>query len=538
MKRFQRILFLFLFLVISIAVISFLHLFTKEPDSMYYIEWESQTVSEEKPDTYLFTGDLPKDLPAGYLLFETSGISAALSINENVIWQSESSLYGDTYNMSQAKIPLSAETEGNIEMTVQVLDEASAMFPPLVRFCPENMEWSQPTAIANLIALPTGAAALAFVLIFGIFLLGIYMKSTNYSLIPLLAAVGGLVAFRITQSEGVYFLPSNITAILQRQEVGIFIILSFLIYLVMNRKRDFWKQLGISAGTSIAALLICYLVSLSQDGYLAKYLGLYLPEQLRAGLYDGLLYWLTLWLTFSAALISANGVIKSFSEQKLTEQNLRLKNELASRNYQDLVQRMQEKASLLHEWKHQLMALDCLCQKGDFEGIQEMSAQLMDRNSLTAPVHFSDNPTINILLNDTSSKASSAQINFKAYVDVPETLPFPEEDLCILLMNLLENALEAAKKVPETDNRYISIHIKVTAANLLAIKCENSFCGELIEDKHGNLLTTKEDKLSHGFGFRQMLQIAGKYNSTILKRNVNGSIFIAETALKIPEEKA
>lgn len=71
----------------------------------------------------------------------------------------------------------------------------------------------------------------------------------------------------------------------------------------MNRKRDFWKQLGISAGTSIAALLICYLVSLSQDGYLAKYLGLYLPEQLRAGLYDGLLYWLTLWLTFSAALI-------------------------------------------------------------------------------------------------------------------------------------------------------------------------------------------------------------------------------------------
>lgn len=70
MKRFQRILFLFLFLIISIAVISFLHLFTKEPDSMYYIEWEAQTVSEEKPDTYLFTGDLPKDLPAGYLLLK------------------------------------------------------------------------------------------------------------------------------------------------------------------------------------------------------------------------------------------------------------------------------------------------------------------------------------------------------------------------------------------------------------------------------------------------------------------------------------
>ena len=54
------------------------------------------------------------------------------------------------------------------------------------------------------------------------------------------------------------------------------------------------------------------------------------------------------------------------------------------------------------------------------------------------------------------------------------------------------------------------------------------------KDKDGNLLTTKEDTLSHGFGCRQMRKIAEKYDSTILFHPKNDTVFVVETALKLP----
>ena len=97
---------------------------------------------------------------------------------------------------------------------------------------------------------------------------------------------------------------------------------------------------------------------------------------------------------------------------------------------------------------------------------------------------------------------------------IPDELPFPETDLCSLLMNLLDNALEAAAKVTPSRDRFLTLRINLNTG-YLAIVCKNSFTGELKKDRRGNLLTIKEDALSHGFGYRQMKGITRKYNGLL-----------------------
>lgn len=69
----------------------------------------------------------------------------------------------------------------------------------------------------------------------------------------------------------------------------------------------------------------------------------------------------------------------------------------------------------------------------------------------------------------------------------------------------------------------------------LAVRCENSYTGKLAQDGKGNLLTTKENPQTHGFGIAKMSAVAEKYKS-ILDIRYTDSVFTVQTALKLPGE--
>ena len=94
-----------LFLLFAIAIIWFLHLFVQVDSAMSYITWDSSVcilpdgseepfssdVSSNSTDlsgTYRFTGTLPDMQEAGDLVFETTGLSVTLALDNEVIWQS------------------------------------------------------------------------------------------------------------------------------------------------------------------------------------------------------------------------------------------------------------------------------------------------------------------------------------------------------------------------------------------------------------------------------------------------------------------
>lgn len=232
-------------------------------------------------------------------------------------------------------------------------------------------------------------------------------------------------------------------------------------------------------------------------------------------------------------VLSSWEVVRTILQTWVKNRSLELKDQLVMENYRSLEERLREEAAVRHESSHRLAALEAMLQEGDLEGLRENLAQWKTQNSQTVP-RYTANFAVNSILQDTASKAKAAGIAFTAEAQIPEKLPLSHQDLCALLMNLLDNALEAAAQVEEPSQRFLRLRLSLQKG-FLAVRCENSYTGKLAQDGKGNLLTTKENPQTHGFGIAKMSAVAEKYKS-ILDIRYTDIVFTVQTALKLPGE--
>lgn len=553
MKKISRLLFPLILAVLCTGIIGFLHTFTVTHASMQYIDWhtavkvgadgseiplgeESFLEAADLTSVYYFTGTLPENLGEGCLLFEITGEELELSLNGEVIYSSSAAFPENATGLSQARVLLPENATGELTMTCKVLDPANALFPPLLRFIPSTLEDVEPMAYANLFGIPAGAAAAVLLLTAVLFLLGLFRKSPDWSLIPLFFAVLGLLFYRIVQSCGYFFLPEEAVRFLTWRGFAWLAPGALAIYLLMNRRRSFWRLLGLITAWSAGILLVLYLISRARNGYLALYLDSSVKDLFQSGYYDGLLSWFTIWLSFAAAFLSAYHAVVSFADQQSETQAIQLKNQLIQENYQTLQKKLRDSAALRHEFRHQLTALYALYRIGDYEGLGALLEDLKQQDAKTSPAPFSKNIAMNAILQDSAARAAKAGISFSVHAAVPENLSIPESDLCILLMNMLDNALEACAVIKAPKKRWIRFQAEIRNG-CLAVKCENPYDTEPGTDRRGRLKSSKADAASHGFGISQMSAVAKRYGSLLDISFTEDHICIVQTALKLPGQK-
>lgn len=539
-----------IFLLLCIAVFWFLHKFTATDKNAQYISWESavqlhEDGSETPYDpndysnaadisgTYRFTALLPEIQETGCLLFELSGEELTLYLNGDELYHSSAAYLEGNIDTAQAQIPLKAGDSGELVMICTILDNTNAMFPPMLRFLPDGTADTQAYLYANLYGIPAGASALAMLLIAGLFLLGIPRGKIDWSLIPLFVAAAWLTVFPIVQSLGYYFLPEKAVQILTWRGLSWLTPAALVVYLLMNRRRNFWHLLKLAAMWSSGALLVCYLVSLATGGYLADYLHSQITALFQTGYYDGLLVWFTRWLSIVAAFISAYMVMRSFADQQANNQALVLKNQLLLNSYRTLEKNMRAGAAVRHEFKHQLTAIDSLYQQNNMQELGNLLEKIKKQASSLSQTRFTDNFTINTILQGAAARAAQDQISFTAQVHAPADLSIPENDLCILLMNMTDNALEACSRAENSKDLFIRFYAEVRGG-VFAVKCENSYNGKLCRDSRGRLLTTKQDPENHGLGISQMAAVVKKYGGSLDMNRSTENTFIVQAALHLP----
>lgn len=542
-----------IFLLLCAAVIWFLHTFTVNDQSMEYIVWQSSvqiledgseqslnidtyTNLPENTGTYRFTAQLPEGLSDGYLLFETVGEELTLSLNGEEIYHSSATMPDGAMGMAQATVFLPENPTGELTMTCTLLGDEISMFPPLLRFMPSNLEATEWMSYANYFGIPTGIAAFALLLVAGLFLLSITRKKVEWSFIPLMIAVTMLMTYRIIKSCGYYFLSQETVEFFSWEGFAFVAPLALLVFLAMNRRRDFWRSLGLCVAWSAGGLLVGYLISSAGNWYLSNYLNNTINELIQYGIYDGLLYWFTLWLAMVCAFISAYQVFRSFARQRAATQTLQLKNKLVLDSYHAIERKMRDSAAMRHEFRHLLTAMDALYQQKEFDKLGALLQELKQQESGMAQMDFTKNFTVNSILQDAAARSAQGEIAFDAQAHLPAKLEIPDSDLCVLLMNLLDNALEAAALIENPKDRWIRFKAEIVNG-FLAVKCQNSYAGTLKVNENGHLSTTKSDPQIHGFGFAQMSAIAEKYGSLLdVSYSDEDHIFTAQTALKLPKK--
>ncbi len=139
------------------------------------------------------------------------------------------------------------------------------------------------------------------------------------------------------------------------------------------------------------------------------------------------------------------------------------------------------------------------------------------------------NVMVDAILNSKLSLALSKKINVNAKATVPKDIRISEVDLCVIIGNLLDNAMEACLKQPEDDKRFIRVYIGLLRQQLY-IYVSNSVGGKVIKNG-GSYISTKNFS-THGFGLMRVDKIAGKYGGYINRQDEEG-VFATEVMLPL-----
>lgn len=177
--------------------------------------------------------------------------------------------------------------------------------------------------------------------------------------------------------------------------------------------------------------------------------------------------------------------------------------------YTEVERRNEYVQNLRHDIKNKLIELHYLLEKGDIEALQEHITLYNEELTQIDENRYSDNPIVDSVLRIKFGVAKAEGIQINTSIRIPKQMQLEHGDIGVLYGNLLDNAIEACRKV-EADRRFIRIENKFTAGKMLLI-IENSKTGE----KNQSLTTTKRDNYSHGRGIHSVRRVVEKYSGTI-----------------------
>lgn len=230
---------------------------------------------------------------------------------------------------------------------------------------------------------------------------------------------------------------------------------------------------------------------------------------------------LILALFYSMFLMMANILNKN---KKLQQENLFLS--VQQERYENLRSAIEDARQARHDIRHHFIQLSTMAKDGDLEKIKEYLQNAMDKiPNLT--YHFCENQSVDNVIGYYYALAQKEEIPFAARVDLPKELSVDEMDLCLILSNLLENALEASRKTTAAQQQ-ISLEIYQHSASILLIRVENNFDGTIKEKNH-LFHSTKRKGL--GIGTQSVRRMAEK-NDGSCNFTYEDGVFTAKVMLR------
>lgn len=285
---------------------------------------------------------------------------------------------------------------------------------------------------------------------------------------------------------------------------------------------------------SVAGILAACLLSWMRGGELHSYMQ-YLLSEAAAHFPENLLYWWSTLMLLLCLLVSTLSQLRSMAMQKAQVQALSIRESMALEQLAVVRESDESLRRMRHETINHYTVLQKLTQAGEWDSLGNyLDSLLTDVETIPATAYVA-HPAINAVLTIMLARAQKLGIKIEHEVSTPDTLPFPDTELCTVLMNLLQNALDANALAPERAEKWLRVSIHIRKAHLY-IGVENSrFAPVKYDEETGLCRTTKAERAVHGYGLKAVQTVAKKYQSELLLEFPNG-LFSASTALQMPEK--
>ncbi|MGI6184640.1 MAG: GHKL domain-containing protein [Candidatus Fimadaptatus sp.] len=228
-------------------------------------------------------------------------------------------------------------------------------------------------------------------------------------------------------------------------------------------------------------------------------------------------------------IIAFNVIFLVMANSLNSTAKLQLRNHFLSMQrdrYESLRTAIEEARQARHDTRHLFNQLYAFMDAGEWDKAKEYISRAVDRIPVT-DINACENRAADSVISHYCALAKREGIPFNAEVDLPQSVPVGEMDMCLILSNLLENAFEASLRT-DSGRRYISIQAYMHASRLMLIKVENAFDGDISEDG-GMFISTKRGEA--GLGIQSIRRIAEKANGASAFSHQDG-VFTAKVMLR------
>lgn len=220
-----------------------------------------------------------------------------------------------------------------------------------------------------------------------------------------------------------------------------------------------------------------------------------------------------------------------FGKRKFLER----KNQVLYENYHLLNELYQKNERLYHDMNHHLQMISHLAERLNAIEIKEYVASISAPINELTDIVWSGVDIVDAILNHAVTEAGKYGIKMNVNVEFPKNSQIASDDLCVILFNLLDNALEACIKCrnhADENGTALKLFIDVTIRRIhqfLIIKVRNPYYQKPQRKFLGLFATTKTDTIHHGIGLHNVKEAVEKYNGNLEFESKDG-LFIT-TAL-------
>ena len=215
--------------------------------------------------------------------------------------------------------------------------------------------------------------------------------------------------------------------------------------------------------------------------------------------------------------------------------HLRLENQFLSMQqarYDSLLTTTRQIRQARHDMRHHFHVLQGFATQGNLEGILDYLAEVQG-NIPTGDLGLCENAVVDSVAGYFAPLYKENGIPLSFRLDLPRDLPVPDTDLCSVLSNLLENAMEASlRTAPE--KRKVQVSARLRSGNMLLLSVENSYDGE-VRENNGVFLSSKRP--GEGIGLQAVRHIAEK-SGGYCRFHYGDGVFTANVMLRSMTQSA
>lgn len=216
-------------------------------------------------------------------------------------------------------------------------------------------------------------------------------------------------------------------------------------------------------------------------------------------------------------------------KRRLKREMTTWQNDVIQKHYEEVAAAYRTMRGWKHDYHNHIQTMKAHLQLGQLDELDAYLGRLDEDLLRVDTLVKTGNVMVDAIVNSKLTLIREAHIPLNAKATVPPALSISDIDLCVILGNLLDNAMEACLRLPHPDDRFIRLYIGILKQQLY-LSVQNAAPGQP-KRLDGRYLSAK-DSGSHGFGLLRVDALVRKCGGVINRQHEEG-VFATEVMLPL-----